>query len=121
MEWLSGNRARNGGGSLWTVLAGLPKEYDIVVTTLESSTEGLSLDAVLPQLLQVEQGNAWLRKQWRSLVHKVTADFSAVGSATTMESQSKLSDGQRHKENSCFLSLCGCLIMMLNMNMFSSF
>ncbi len=39
----------------WTVLSGLPKEYDIVVTILESSTEELSLDAILPQLLQVEQ------------------------------------------------------------------
>jgi hypothetical protein len=39
----------------WTVLSSLPKEYDIVVTILETSTEELSLDAILPQLLQVEQ------------------------------------------------------------------
>ena len=39
----------------WTVLSGLPKEYDVVVTILEASTEDLSLDAILPQLLRVEQ------------------------------------------------------------------
>ena len=38
----------------WTVLSSLPKEHDIVVAILESSTEELSLDAVLPQLLQAK-------------------------------------------------------------------
>ena len=37
------------------VLAGLPKEYEMVVTVLESADEVLSLDEVLPKLMNVEQ------------------------------------------------------------------
>lgn len=37
------------------LLSGLPKEYGVLVTILERATEELSLDAILPQLMQVEQ------------------------------------------------------------------
>ena len=40
----------------WSVLAGLPSEYDTVVTVLETATErDMRLDDILPKLLQVEQ------------------------------------------------------------------
>ena len=40
----------------WSVLAGLPADYDTVVTILETTTEhDMSLDDILPKLLQVEQ------------------------------------------------------------------
>lgn len=37
------------------VLAGLPKEYDMIVTVIQSADEALNVDEVLPKLLQVEQ------------------------------------------------------------------
>ena len=47
------------------VLAGLPKQYDMVITVLESSDGELSLDEVLPKLMNVEQRTPkperWLR------------------------------------------------------------
>jgi hypothetical protein len=39
------------------VLAGLPKQYDMVITVLESSDGELHLDEVLPKLMNVEQRN----------------------------------------------------------------
>lgn len=39
----------------WSVLAGLPPAYDMVVTVLETAYEDMSLDAILPKLLQVER------------------------------------------------------------------
>ena len=40
----------------WSVLAGLPAAYDTMVTVLETTSESeMSLDAILPKLLQVEQ------------------------------------------------------------------
>ena len=39
----------------WSVLAGLPREYDILVTVLETSEEALELDGLLAKLLTVEQ------------------------------------------------------------------
>ena len=38
-----------------SVLAGLPKEYEMVITVLESSDEMPGLDEVLPKLMHVEQ------------------------------------------------------------------
>ena len=42
------------------ILTGLPKEYEIVATVLETSTEKLTVEAMVPHLLSVEQrsGNA---------------------------------------------------------------
>ena len=37
------------------ILTGLPKEYEVVVTVLETSSEELKIDQVVPQLLSVEQ------------------------------------------------------------------
>ena len=40
----------------WSVLAGLPTEYDTVVTVLETASDkDLTLEDILPKLLQVEQ------------------------------------------------------------------
>lgn len=39
----------------WSVLSGLPTEYGVIKTILMSKAEDLSLDTILPQLLQVEQ------------------------------------------------------------------
>lgn len=41
----------------WTVLSGLPKKYDMIVTVLNHQAEELLLDAILPELLQVEQSD----------------------------------------------------------------
>ena len=41
---------------VWAVLAGLPAHYDTVVTVLETTTDkDMSLEDILPKLLQVEQ------------------------------------------------------------------
>ena len=39
----------------WAVLLGLPKQYEVMRTILMSKAEELSLNAIYPQLLQVEQ------------------------------------------------------------------
>ena len=39
----------------WAVLLGLPKQFEVMRTILMSKTEELSLNAIYPQLLQVEQ------------------------------------------------------------------
>ncbi|MGH9060148.1 MAG: hypothetical protein ACRDZY_11630, partial [Acidimicrobiales bacterium] len=39
----------------WSILAGLPKEYDTVVTFLESSDKALELEEIVPKLIRVEQ------------------------------------------------------------------
>ena len=62
----------------WTVLSGLPKEYDIVVTILESSIEELNLDATLPKLLQVEQRIQQKPQQFKRIQQKPQKDKQGV-------------------------------------------
>ena len=38
-----------------SVLAGLPSEYDMIVTVLTATDENLALDDIIPKLLPVEQ------------------------------------------------------------------
>lgn len=42
----------------WSALMGLPHQFDVIRTILMSTAGDLSLDTMLPQLLQVEQQNA---------------------------------------------------------------
>lgn len=39
----------------WSVLAGLPSAFDMVVTVLETTDEDMTLDNILPKLLQAER------------------------------------------------------------------
>ena len=39
----------------WTVLSGVPKTFGVISTVLMAQSEDLTLDTVLPQLMQVEQ------------------------------------------------------------------
>ena len=40
---------------VWSMLAGLPREYETTIAILEASDKELDLDEILPKLLQVEQ------------------------------------------------------------------
>jgi len=64
----------------WTVLAGLPATYDTVVTVLETTTEtDMSLDDILPKLLQIEQRGQKERLTEAALVAKPGSGFGSNG------------------------------------------
>ena len=58
-----------------------------MVTTVETSTQELSLDAILPQLMSVEQRQSMAEDTVRSLVHDATKQSSALRLTTTVGSQ----------------------------------
>ena len=61
----------------WAVLAGLPAAYDTVVTVLETTTDkDMSLEDILPKLLQVEQRERQTeRPDERALIAKPSSGF----------------------------------------------
>lgn len=82
----------------WSVLAGLPKEYETVVTILEASDSELDLDSLLPKLLHVETR---LARESDSGDDKAAA-FMAHGNRG---SQSTPPEGSRHHDKECYY--CG--------------
>ena len=66
---------------VWAVLAGLPAVYDTVVTVLETTTDkDMSLEDILPKLLQVEQRERQMeRPDERALMAKPSSGFGGGG------------------------------------------
>ena len=65
-----------------SVLAGLPAEYDTVVAILETASEAdMSLDEILPKLLQVEQRTLREHSGEKALAAKPTGGFSGFTGA----------------------------------------
>lgn len=61
----------------WSVLAGLPSDYDTVVTVLETTTDkDMSLEEILPKLLQVEQRRQKERPEESALIAQPRRGFS---------------------------------------------
>ena len=53
---------------VWSVLAGLPSQYDVLVTLLETSEEMIDLEALLAKLMVVEQKEDNMVTQERALL-----------------------------------------------------
>ena len=65
----------------WMVIVGLPKECDALVTIVESSTEKLTFEAKIPQLLQLEQRQGMANNSVKVL-RELTRDISVPDSTT---------------------------------------
>lgn len=74
----------------WTVLSGLPNEYDMIVTVLNHQADSLALDVILPELMQVEQRISLTKEQ------DTIPIFGARGTQIYMRNR------RQTRQNGCF-------------------
>lgn len=89
----------------WTVLAGLPKEYEMVVTVLETSSEELTLEDILPKLLQVEQRSSGSEAVAYSAQRERVFNKPVQGPVPGRNKEQRRFGGSNFKDRECFY--CG--------------
>lgn len=91
----------------WAVLAGLPTDYDMMVTVLTATETDMSLENILPKLLQVEQQQKFERPDEKALYIKSHGGFGRRSNGNNSGGQHNASGSGQHRADSRACFYCG--------------